>query len=281
MKIKTDRNVQYHLISQPDESDKRRRPIIFLHGMTLSGKDWQSVISRLTPTYWSIAPDLIGHGRTDAPDHGELYQIEAVIEQLVSVMDTLEIETADWVGYSMGGRILFHFARSYPDRVQSMVVESSTAGLEGTERRAQRRCADEELARYIKNHSLEEFVKRWSNAPIFDTQQSVSQSKRERAKEIRLSGDPTGYIHSLRNLGRGVLSPIWDQLDQLDFPICLITGSEDSKHVKIHRRMQETLPRACSIVVEDVGHNVHFERPDQYVRHLKEFWLGARREDRD
>lgn len=229
-------------------------------------------MGEFTSGWTPLAPDLIGHGRSEAPDLPSPYGIERVVEQLRGMLDRLDIESAHWVGYSMGGRVLLNFAVRHPGRVQTMVLESTTAGLEGSEARKRRRRKDDKLAELLETESLEAFVDRWLSASVFDSQKDLPDTKREWARELRLENDPVGLAHCLRELGRGSVPPVWDRLDDLDIPVFLITGRTDEKHVKIHGRLEETLPNADSEFVEDAGHNVHFETPGVYVEKTRSFF---------
>ena len=42
-------------------------PIVLLHGFTGAAGTWKDLVPELAAEYTTIAPDLVGHGRTDAP----------------------------------------------------------------------------------------------------------------------------------------------------------------------------------------------------------------------
>ncbi|MCH6575463.1 MAG: alpha/beta hydrolase, partial [Bacteroidetes bacterium] len=45
-------------------------PIVFIHGLTLSGSMWNPQITGLSESFRLIIPDLRGHGRSSAPLNG-------------------------------------------------------------------------------------------------------------------------------------------------------------------------------------------------------------------
>ncbi|MEC3975507.1 alpha/beta hydrolase [Amycolatopsis sp. H20-H5] len=65
--------------------------------------------------------DLRGHGRTTRPESG--YRLEAFIDDLVTVLDTLEItRPVHVIGNSFGGSVAFGLAAARPDRVASVIA---------------------------------------------------------------------------------------------------------------------------------------------------------------
>ncbi len=271
MRIRTG-DVELNLRVKADGPEDRSHPVVCLHGMTLSGRDWEPVRSRLEPDRTVVAPDLIGHGQSEAPERSEPYRVDSVIDRLLGMVDELGIEAADWVGYSMGGRILLHLALEAPDRVDSLVLESTTAGLEDSTEREKRRTKDRKLARYLEDHSLEAFVDRWLEAPVFESQRDLPEEKRRWARETRLEADPAGLARALRQLSRGRVPAVWDRLERIRKPVLLVTGERDEKHRNLHSRMEARLPRIRSEIIAGAGHNVHFEQPQRFVELVRTFW---------
>src|SRR3954452_5866396 len=67
------------------------RPLLLLHGFTGSAVTWASLIGSLSPHFRTIAPDLIGHGRSDAPQDAERYHMERCVADLLALLDALEV----------------------------------------------------------------------------------------------------------------------------------------------------------------------------------------------
>ncbi len=239
--------------------------------MTLNGRDWTSVVDSLASEWDPVTIDLIGHGRSEAPDSPKDYRTGAVVDQLKGVVDQLDLAPVRWVGYSLGGRVLLQLAVRHPELVDSMILESTTAGIESEAEREKRRRKDEKLAEFLELQGLNNFVDRWMSAPIFESQQSVCVQKRQQARQLRLENDPIGLQHCLRELGRGSMPHVWDRLEELTMPVQLITGDQDPKHCEIHERLLKKLPDASDTVINNAGHNVHFEQPEAFVEACVKF----------
>src|SRR5258706_16448434 len=85
-------------------------PLVLLHGFSGSSENWSAVTKRLETRYKLIAPDLLGHGQTDSPSDSSRYQIDAAARDLIALCQHLGVDSARWLGYSMGGRLALYLA---------------------------------------------------------------------------------------------------------------------------------------------------------------------------
>lgn len=101
------------------------RPIVLLHGafMTIEG-NWGQIIPELAKTRKVIAIEMQGHGHTPYSDRKLTHA--ALASDVEGVMDYLKIDSADVVGYSMGGSVAYKFAIQSPKRLRKLVIISST-----------------------------------------------------------------------------------------------------------------------------------------------------------
>jgi len=101
------------------------RPIVLLHGafMTIAS-NWGELIPELSKTRKVIAIEFQGHGHTPFSDRK--LSDTALASDVLGVMDYLKIDSADVVGYSMGGSVAYQFAIQNPQRLRKLVIISST-----------------------------------------------------------------------------------------------------------------------------------------------------------
>ncbi len=264
-------NIRFYISDGFDNEHPDRPPLILLHGFTGSTKDWSPFFKTFQRKFQPIAIDLIGHGQTDSPENLEYYSMNAVVKQLHQILKQLRIESAHWLGYSMGGRTALSFALKYPGRVQSLVLESATPGISNPQERKIRQQVDDQLAKFIEDHTIEEFVDQWLDHPIFETQKNLPQQRREQSRQMRLQNSRSGLANTLRGFGTGHMPHLWDSLDHLSVQTLLITGKKDKKFTTIAQRMKKLLPNVAHEVVEDAGHNIHFERPEIFAEITTDF----------
>ena len=98
-------------------------PLVLLHGSPGSSRDFVDLGPRLGARRRVIAPDLPGFGASTSrvPD----YSIRAHAEYVRQVLDALEVERFDVVGFSMGGGVALHLADVEPERVRSLTLLSA------------------------------------------------------------------------------------------------------------------------------------------------------------
>ena len=99
-------------------------PVLLIHGYTANGDlNWRlpGVVSDLARDHRVIVIDNRGHGKSEKPERAEAYGVE-MVNDAVRLLDHLGIDSAHWVGYSMGGMITLKAMALYPSRVRSAVI---------------------------------------------------------------------------------------------------------------------------------------------------------------
>jgi pimeloyl-ACP methyl ester carboxylesterase len=94
--------------------------LMLVHGWPQNWWTWRSVIPVLAERFRVIAPDLRGHGWTEAPKAG--YEKEQLASDLLGVLDALGIRRAIWVGHDWGGWTGFLAALRAPERIERMLA---------------------------------------------------------------------------------------------------------------------------------------------------------------
>ena len=106
------------------------RPLLVLNGFGATSADWDpSFIDRLASSHELIL--LNNRGIGGSTDDGQSFDIAKLAADAVQVIETLGIECANVLGWSMGGFIAQAFALKCADRVDKLVLLSTDSG--GTE----------------------------------------------------------------------------------------------------------------------------------------------------
>src|SRR4030095_11206091 len=104
------------------------RTVLLLHGRNFPSSYWDTVIAALTGAgYRVVVPDQVGFGKSSKPVSALSFDMLA--GHTVKLLDHLQITRADIVAHSMGGMLAVRLARSYPTRVERIVLEAPI-GLE-------------------------------------------------------------------------------------------------------------------------------------------------------
>ncbi len=106
------------------------QPIVLLHGSYMSiPLNWSHIIPLLAKDRKVIVTEMQGHGRTrDIPRE---LSYEGMADDVSGLLKHLNIDSADIVGYSMGGGIAFQVAIRHPEQVRRLVVLSGTYTHDG------------------------------------------------------------------------------------------------------------------------------------------------------
>ena len=103
--------------------------IILLHGGLGSTDMFDSIIPTLAQTRRVIAVDLQAHGRTADIDRPLTY--EAMADDIAALVDYLELESVEILGYSLGGGVAIQTAIRHPEIVSKLVLVSTVFRLDG------------------------------------------------------------------------------------------------------------------------------------------------------
>lgn len=99
-------------------------PILLVHGIGSSAETWVDVPDRLSARgAHVIAVDLPGHGES-SKGPGD-YSLGSLASSLRDLLDELGIERVHLVGHSLGGGVSLQFSYQFPERVDTIVLESS------------------------------------------------------------------------------------------------------------------------------------------------------------
>ena len=92
-------------------------PLVFLHGMALSGRAYVRLLSRLAGMgFLVVALDAAGHGFTpNLPRNAA--DLSHRVDLTLRALDALGVRKAVFMGHSMGGRMIIQLAAVAPERV--------------------------------------------------------------------------------------------------------------------------------------------------------------------
>ncbi|NUA25544.1 alpha/beta fold hydrolase [Cupriavidus basilensis] len=81
------------------------RVLMCVHGLTRTGRDFDTVAAALCGEYRVVCPDVVGRGRSDWLADPRRYVVPQYVSDMVTLIARLNVEQVDWFGTSMGGLI--------------------------------------------------------------------------------------------------------------------------------------------------------------------------------
>lgn len=233
--------------------------IVLLHGFCGSSEYFEKVIPGLIANYRVIAPDLRGHGSSDAPLGA--YTIEQMADDVLSLLNALEIPECYLLGHSLGGYITLSFAQRHASRLKGFGLIHSS-GYPDSEEAKENRLKSVSM---IQNEGIFAFVDQLVPG-LFAS--GAAPQLLERAKEIGYKTPPQGAV--------GAAMAMRERPDRRDvisataLPVLLVAGAEDSK-VTPERTFTSDNPNITKVTIAGVGHMSMFEVPEHLSQIIKDF----------
>src|SRR5689334_13010905 len=110
-------------------------PLLFIHGLGSSTRDWEPQVADFSKSYRVITVDLRGHGQSEKP--AGPYTIPEFAADVAGLLESLHASPAHIVGLSLGGAVAFQLAVDYPALLKSLTIDNSGPSMGGTPEQAQ------------------------------------------------------------------------------------------------------------------------------------------------
>ncbi|WP_415304288.1 alpha/beta fold hydrolase [Candidatus Pelagibacter sp. Uisw_090] len=99
--------------------DNSTEPLVFIHGVGLDHEMWEPQINSLN-NHSIITYDLLGHGKT--PYDKDEVTLNDFSNQLDYLLNFLQIDKINLIGFSLGSLIALDFASKFQDKLKSLTV---------------------------------------------------------------------------------------------------------------------------------------------------------------
>lgn len=93
--------------------------LVILHGLFGSLDNWQTLANDWSEKYQVVLADARNHGKSF---HSDTFTYQAMAEDVIRLLDHLNIDSAHFIGHSMGGKTLMHLSQIAPERINKMIV---------------------------------------------------------------------------------------------------------------------------------------------------------------
>ena len=238
-------------------------PVLILHGLFASSKNWVGTAQYLSGFSRPFALDLRNHG--DSP-HSDSHTLVAMIGDLYEWLRQREMERAVLLGHSMGGLVAMGFALSHPQAVEGLIVvdilprayrpdfsrEFTALSLDLSSYK-NRREIDEAMASVVPDLQVRQFLQmnvergnsgfRWKlNVPALKSSEFLQ------GPDFSIFDEPYGGPALLIAGGESPFAPASDQ-----------------------PRFSEYFPNGRIEVLEDCGHWLHYICSEEFQSVVRKF----------
>jgi pimeloyl-ACP methyl ester carboxylesterase len=251
--------------------------VVLVHGLSATNASMLPLIPALSTKYRVLAPDLPGHGGTQATGnaHGASYLGKWLVAFL---RETCE-QPVVLVGNSLGGRTALQAALDSPDAVRGLVLLCPAVAFRKNRQFVPfvRLVPDHlvslpmRLPRAMATRGLRNLFADPSRLP----QSWYDSAVDEFARVLAMRANRLATFSALRHVYLDEPfgdSGFWDRLPSLQPPALFVWGDKDVLvPAGFGRFVSEALPRAQSVVIEDCGHVPQFEHPELTARLTTDF----------
>ncbi len=241
-------------------------PVVLVHGLGYGRWGWEPVVDDLTATRPVILMDNRGIGASDVPPGP--YTAQQMAGDVLAVVEAAGAPRVHVVGASLGGMIAQHVALARPGLVERLVLVCTTPGGEAAH--AIPRATLELISRMPKMDPVEAITAAADNALG-----AVEGDERQRIVD-RIVGhrtatpqDPQGWQGQAH---AGTTHALGDNVGSIACPTLVVHGTADRvvdpRNADV---LVDLLPDARAHMMEGAGHLCFWERPDEFVRVIREF----------
>jgi pimeloyl-ACP methyl ester carboxylesterase len=258
-------------------------PVVLVHGIAGDSRTWREPMRYLARTNRVLAPDLPGHGESDAGSVD--YSLGAHASFLRDLLAAIGVAPVTVVGHSLGGGVALQLAYQFPDLCQRLVLVSS-GGLGPDVSRLLRllslpgaelvlplflpafvRERGERLAGWLRQRGVRSprLAETWhSYANLFDPT-----SRATFIRELRAVVDHRGQVVSAAS-----------RLHLATHPVLIVWGDRDPIIPVAHAHAaHRAIPGSRLVVFEGVEHFPHAEQPERFAEVVASFLDSTRATD--
>jgi pimeloyl-ACP methyl ester carboxylesterase len=242
-------------------SDSAEKPyLVILHGLFGSGDNWQTHAKYLSQWFQVVLIDQRNHGHSPhAPD----MSYSLMCQDLSETLESLEIAKAHFIGHSMGGKTVMHFAQNFQHKVETLMVIDM--GIKG----------------YPPHHDI---IFKGLHAVDVQTCSSRKEAENRIQPHIPDASTQQFLLKSLYWIEDGKLAwrfnipalennieMILQALPEVPFlgPTLFLTGKKSSYVLEAdHLAIQSVFPHVTFTEIPNAGHWVHAEAPKEFLQSI-------------
>ena len=239
------------------------KPLVILHGLFGTSDNWQTHAKKLGEYYRVILVDQRNHGHSP---WSEDFTYEHLADDLERLILHLGIDQFTLIGHSMGGKTAMYYSQKYPTRLEKMVIvdigikqypmhhNEIIKGIKSLDLAtiSSRSAAEQAMIPFVDSYGVRQFLLKnlyWVEKGKLAWRMNVDVLERE-MEEI-LAPIPNIEVWTPTLFLRGAMSNYildedWDAIEEI-------------------------FPDATLETIENAGHWVHSEQPDEFIEKVLGF----------
>jgi pimeloyl-ACP methyl ester carboxylesterase len=258
-------------------------PIVCVHGEPTWGYLYRKFITTLSNNNRVIAPDHMGFGKSEVPQD-KPYILSQHIDNFTRLLLELDLQNITLIFQDWGGPISFGFATRHTDRVKHLVIMNTSVGVAKENRRLWYESMVEEgtydnlmghMKVFIPNMMFGFFVRKFTPEEKRTMKQAYTAPFPTPESHKGAKAFPLDIPKGSNHISSKIMQEIRDNLNLLEkIPKILIWGMQDRIFPpKILQLWQEIYPGTPSYEVQNAGHFLQEDAPEEIVAIIKKFQI--------
>jgi len=238
-------------------------PIIFVHADALDARQWNPQFEYFYNKFTVIRYDVRGFGKSEIPTD-EPYSF---FEDLCSLMESLSIQQAHFVGLSLGSAIIIDLALTHPEKVRSVVL--ADPGISGDGFNKTFIESINKIIALAKDDKMDFAKKIWLDLPIFDYSRKLPKVWEQVQKMVR---DTSGYRWYGSNQSIDIVPAAAQRLSEIKKPTLVLVGEHDiDDFQRKSRLLHEKISGSRFVKISNAGHLSNMDNPEEFNRAVDSF----------
>jgi pimeloyl-ACP methyl ester carboxylesterase len=243
------------------ETTGQGEPLLFIHGLGSSTRDWERQVAFFCRRYQVITFDVRGHGKSDKPPGP--YSVRLFAADAGALIEALGLDRVHVVGISMGGMIAFQLAIDAPNVVKSLVIVNS--GPEFVIRTLKERLGILQRLLIVRLLGMGKMGQVLGKRLFPEPEQ---EHLREVLIERWAENDKGAYLASFRAIvGWSVVA----HLGEIRCPVLVVAADQDYTPVSFKEAYAAKLPHAELAIISRSRHLSPIDRPEEFNEALITF----------
>ena len=237
--------------------DNEKPLLVLLHGFMMSRAIWMENIPALSKHFRCVSIELLGHGRSAAPEDPEPYYMSSYLRVINELRRDLNAASCLFCAHSFGASIALSFGLAHPDKTCGIVMTNSRSALGAIERNPDNIKHMKSKLRKQGDEAL--LALPWHPINMNEVRPTVQEALKTDARLL----DPIGVSNTIEFTAEA--ASVFDRLSALSPPTLLINGRRERSFQSVRNDIAQRHPH-IQIQDFDAGHSINAECPEDFNR---------------